>query len=551
MKTLIKISWLLIFTSFLFMACQKETSFEKGSSTASVGSLSVDASGNCLGAVVSGIYFKDTAIKASNYVDVSVQVDTVGTYTISSDTVNGYYFKATGSFAATGAQNVRLIGGGKPLAAGTNIFTVTYNGTVCEFSVTVLSGGTGANAVFTVDCASPVINGVYKAGTVLTASNTVTLNVNVTTIGPWSVSTTPAVNGIIFSGSGTFTATGAQTITLAGSGTPVSAATSSFPVTVGTATCNFSITVVPAGGNATFTITCTGAVPAGTYLAGTPLTAANTITLNVNVTVIGTWSVTTAPAVNGVIFSGNGTFSATGAQTIVLTGSGTPTAAGTHTFTVTGATATCTFQCTTTAPIPDYFPRTTFSNWSYEFDQNVDPADTLLIYVIAPTRTINGNTYNLFFYNDGQNPVDSFGYYRRAGGDYFEWIDMGAYVGLDNPLWMEYTFLKDNLTTGGTWTSAQFTGPYTDQTSGVTTNLTLRWEFSITGQNIPVTVNGTPYTNVIQVKQELRQLVGTSWALAAYFDCYYAKDKGLIKQDLYDNTGTKIYAQDVRRLMIY
>ncbi|HEX3165498.1 MAG TPA: hypothetical protein VHQ93_04510 [Chitinophagaceae bacterium] len=546
MKTLVKITSLLIFTSVVFMACQKEVSYEQGNSTASVGSLSVDASGNCLGAVVSGTYFKDTAIKASNYVDVNVQVDSAGTYTISSDTVNGYYFKATGSFAAAGAQSVRLIGGGKPLATGTNIFRVTYNGTICEFTVTVLSGG-GPSAVFTVNCTSPVINGIYKAGTALTASNTVTLNVNVTTIGPWSVSTTPAVNGITFAGSGTFSATGAQTITLAGSGTPASAATSSFPVTVGTATCNFSITVVPAGGNATFTITCTGAVPAGTYVAGTALTAANTITLNVNVTVIGTWSVTTAPAVNGIIFSGSGTFNTTGAQTIVLTGSGTPTAAGTHTFTVTGATGTCTFQATTTAPIPDYFPRTPYSNWSYQFDG--DPTDSLLVYAVVPTRTINSNIYNLFFYNDGAS-VDSFGYYRRVGADYFEWIDMGSYVGLDNPLWMEYTFLKDNLTTGGTWQSAPFAGPYTDQ-AGNTTNLTLRWEFSITGQNIPVTVNGTPYTNVIQVKQELRQQVGTTWALAAYFDCYYAKDKGLIKQDLYSNTGTKIYAQDVRRLVIY
>ena len=288
-------------------------------------------------------------------------------------------------------------------------------------------------------------------------------------------------------------------------------------------------------------------MPAGTYVAGTVLTAANTITLNVNVTVIGTWSVTTAPAVNGIIFSGSGTFATTGANTIVLTGSGTPTAAGTHTFTVTGGTGTCTFQVTTTAPIPDYFPRTAYSNWSYQFDG--DPDDSLLIYAVVPTRTINSNIYNLFFYNDGAG-VDSFGYYRRVGADYFEWIDMGSYVGLDNPLWMEYTFLKDNLATGGTWQSAQFTGPYTDQ-AGTTTTLTLRWEFSITGQNIPVTVNGTPYTNVIQVKQELRQQVGTSWALAAYFDCYYAKDKGLIKQDLYNNTGTKIYAQDVRRLVIY
>ena len=552
MKTLLKISSLLILTLVFFMACQKEVSFEQGNSTASVGSLSVDASGNCLGAVVSGTYYKDTAIKASNYVDVSVQVDTIGTYTISSDTVNGYYFKATGSFTATGAQTVRLIGGGNPLATGTNIFRVTYNGTVCDFSVTVLAGtGGSASAVFTVSCTSPVINGIYKAGTLLTASNTVTLNVNVTTIGTWTVSTTPAVNGIIFTGSGTFTATGANTITLTGSGTPVAAATSSFPVTVGAATCNFSITVVPAGGNATFTITCTGAVPAGTYVANTLLTAANTITLNVNVTVIGTWSVTTAPAVNGIIFSGSGTFAATGADTIVLTGSGTPAAAGTHTFTVTGGTGTCTFTTTTTAPIPDYFPRTAFSNWSYEFDQNIDPTDTLLIYAIAPTRTINGNIYNLFFYNDGAG-VDSFGYYRRAGADYFEWIDMGAFVGLDDPYWMEYTFLKDNQTAGSTWQSTQFSGQVTPAPPATPFTATLRWEFTILSQNVNQLVNGITYTNVIKVKQELKQEIAPgTWALAAYFECYYARDKGLIKQDLYNSAAVPIYVQDVRRLVVY
>jgi len=541
------------------MACQKETSFEQGSSTASVGSLSVDASGNCLGAVVSGIYMKDTAIKASNYVDVSVKVDTVGTYIISSDTVNGYYFKATGTFGATGTQTVRLVGGGKPLVIGTNIFRVTYNGTVCDFTVTVGTGG-GTGAVYTVNCSSPVINGVYKVGTALTTANTVTLNVTVTTIGPWSLSTTPAVNGIIFTGSGTFTTTGAQTITLTGSGTPVSAATSSFPVTVGTATCNFSITVVPAGGNATFTITCTGAVPAGTYIAGTPLTAANTITLNVNVTVIGSWSVTTAPAVNGIIFSGTGTFAATGAQTIVLTGSGTPTAGGTNTFTVTGATATCTFQCTTTAAISDYFPRTTFSNWSYQFDGVA--TDSLLTKVIQTTLPANGNTYNIFMSTDGTTPgFDSTAngqyasYYRRSGNDYLEWIDMGSYVGLDNPLWMEYTFLKDNLTVGGNWMSLPFSGQVTPPTGSPFT-ATLRWEFTITQQNVNFTVGTTNYTNVIQVKQELKQQAGTAWVLVAWFDSYYAKDKGLIKQDLYQynsttSTSTIVYAQDVRRLAIY
>jgi len=291
MKTLTKISSLLIITSVIFMACQKETSFEQGNTTVSVGSLSVDASGNCLGAVVSGTYMKDTAIKASNYVDVSVKVDSVGTYIISSDTVNGYYFKATGTFGATGTQTVRLVGGGKPLVIGTNIFRVTYNGTVCDFTVTVTA-------------APP-----------------------------------------------------------------------------------------PTGGSAAFTFNCTGATPVGTYVAGTALTAANTITLNVTVTTVGTWSVTTAPAVNGITFSGTGTFATTGVQTIILAGSGTPTAAGTNTFTVTGGTSACTFQCTTTAvAIPDYFPRTAYSNWSY--DENVPGVglDTFLSKVIPQTFATGGNS---------------------------------------------------------------------------------------------------------------------------------------------------------------
>lgn len=443
MKTLIRITALLVSASVILVACQKEVSFEKGTSTASVGSLATDATGNCLGAIISGTFYKDTTLTASNYVDVTVQVDTAGTYTISSDTVNGYYFKATGSFSATGTQTVRLTGGGKPLATGSNIFTVTYNGTVCNFTVTVTA---------------------------------------------------------------------------------------------------------PAGGTSAFTVTCTGATAVGTYQVGSMLTAANTITLNVNVTAIGTWSVTTAPAVNGITFSGNGTFTVTGNQTILLTASGTPAAAGTFTFTVTGGTGTCTFQVICTAA-PDYFPRTANSNWSYEFDANVDPADTLLLYAISPTRTINGNTYNVFFYNDGI-AVDSFGYYRKAGADYFEWIDMGTYLGLDDPLWMEYTFLKDNLTAGGTWSSAQFTGTITPGGS-----VTLRWDFSITGQNIPYTVTSslgsTPYSNVIRVKQEIKQLIAGNWVSQGYLDCFYARDKGLIKQDLYNSTGTLVYAQDVRRLVIY
>lgn len=459
MKTLSRISSFLIFTLIIFMACQKETSFEQGSSTASIGSLSVDATGNCLGAVISGTYMKDTAIKSSNYVDVSVKVDTIGTYVISSDTVNGYYFRATGAFSATGTQTVRLVGGGKPLAAGPNIFRVTYNGTVCDFNITV---------------------------------------------------TAPPP---------------------------------------------------PAGGSAVFSITCTGATPAGTYVAGTALTSSNTITLNVSVTTVGTWSVTTSPAVNGIIFSGTGTFAATGAQTITLTGTGTPTAAGTNTFTVTGGSATCTFQCTTTVVASfDYFPRTNYSNWSYQFDNT----DSLLTKVIQPTLAANGNTYNIFLSTYGTTPgFDSTAtgqyasYYRKSGSDYFEWIAMGYYVNMTTPIWMEYTFLKDNQPVNSTWNSAEFSGQI-DQSPNPPLAATLRWDFTIMQKDVSMTVNGTSYPNTIEVKQELKQKSGGVWtpvALAA-IRSFYARDKGLIKQDIYVLNPTTLTLelasqQDVRRLAIY
>lgn len=444
MKTLTRIIQLLIFTSVLFMACQKETSFEKGNTRASVGSLSVDGNGNCLGGVVSGTYYKDTSLKTSNYVDISVQVDTAGSYTISSDTVNGYHFKATGTFSATGTQVIRLLGGGKPLVIGTNIFTVTYNGTTCEFSVNVTAAS---------------------------------------------------------------------------------------------------------GGSAAFTVNCSSAIPAGTYQVGTALTSANTITLNVTVTTTGTWSITTGSAVNGVTFAGSGTFTTTGAQTIVLTGSGTPVAGGPFNFPITVGTSTCNFPCTFTT-IPDYFPRTAYSNWSYNQNDGVN-TDTLLYKVIPETKTVGANTYNIFMYTyDASTGFDTLGYYRRSGGDYFEWGDI-SYGILDSPVRDEDIFLKDNQTVGATWMSPQFSGAYTDQTSGNTFNITLRWEFTIVQQNATVTVGTTSYPNTIQVKQELKQLVSGNWTLAFYFQNYYARDKGLIKQDLFDATGTSLYAQDVKRLVIY
>ena len=432
--------------SILFFACQKEVSFEVGLAKPSVGSLQKDGSNGCMGAFVSGIYLKDSTLNATHFANLNVNVDTAGSYKVTTDTIQGYYFNASGNFNAAGLQVVKLKGAGKPLSVGTHIFTVKYNGTVCEFAVTVIAGS-GGTGVFTINCNNAVLNGTYSVGVAMTSANTVALSVTVTAVGTWSISTSPAVNGIIFSGSGNFTATGAQTITLVATGTPTSGTQSNFPVSAGGSTCNFTVN-----------------------------------------------------------FS-------------------------------TGF---------------DYYPRTVNSNWSYEFDDVA--SDSLHIKVISQTKAAGGNSYNVFMWTDNVvNGYDTSGYYRKNGSDYHEWIDIGSYIGFDNSLWVDYIFLKDNLTTNGNWQTQSFIGTVTP-VGGTASTVTVRFLYTVLQKDVSITVKGTSYANTIVVKQDLQQLVGSTWTTvtaAGYLQNYYARDKGLIKQDYYNGAGVIASKMELRRLNIY
>ena len=652
-----QILYLLALGFIIILGCQKEESFELPSTPAG-GSLQDDASGDCLPKTVNGVYAVGQAlVPTTNTMTVGVNVTKTGTYTVYTDTVNGYFFRTTGTFSALGTTNVTLRGNGTPIALGTNNFVVTFDTTVCDIQVTVTSP-----AVFTLAgapnaCTTPVIAGSYGKDVPLTAANTVTLNVNVTTAGNYNITTT-AVNGMTFSGSGTV-ALGAQTIVLTGSGTPTTAGANTIPVTVGASTCSFTITVAapgvgtlggaggactpatingtytagtplnatntvsiqvnvttagaftittntvggmsfsfngnlalgtqtvnllgtgtPAGtgaqnftvtlgaGTCTFTIplagpgvgtlggaggTCTPSQVNGTYQAGTALGAGNTVDVQVNVTSAGSFNITTN-TVNGYSFAFSGNL-AVGAQTVTLVGTGTPTAAGSNVFTVTvpGAPAsTCTFTVTVVAAPPiDYFPRTTNSNWSYEWDDLAD--DSLLINVIANTHSAIGNTYNIFMETlDISGGFDSSGYYRKAGNDYFQWINLADY-GLDNPLWTELNFLKDNQAVGFTWTSNGYSGTV----SG--TPITIRIRYTITQQNGSTTVvtstGSTPYNNTIIVKEEIEQFVGGIWvsmtSTVGRNENYYSRGVGLIQQYYYDGSGALNIKFEMRRSQVF
>jgi hypothetical protein len=432
----------------IVLSCQKEKSFERGSGKLSNGSLQSGTTGDCLGNIVTGTYKKDTALNSANYVDVKVDVITAGTYSISTDTINGFYFSAFGTFGATGVNTVRLQGSGTPAAGGTNIFTVTYDSTQCTFSVTTLTGGTGSTSVFT----------------------------------------------------------------LAGS---------------------------PSA--------CTGATVQGIYVESTQLTPSSTATILVDVTTIGSYSITTN-AVDGITFSGSGNFSSTGLQAVVLIANGTPTTSGSFTIPVTVGSSTCSFPLTVSTT--DYFPRTTNSNWSYEYDN--DPMDTLFQNVIPQTQSALGNTYNIFMFNDGSG-IDTLGYYRKASNAYYQYLDIGFFFQLDNESWGEYVFLIDNLPAAQTWTSNSFSNTFTDSTG--TFPINVRFKETIQQKDVPVTVQATTYQNTIVVKEEYEYSFdgGANWtAFPEYSTNYYSRNIGLIKIEFTDNSGNGgSYVQELTRYQVF
>jgi len=236
---------------FIFTACSKEFSVENGLGLDVASGSLLDTSGNCQDIAVTGAYIVDSTLGDSNYVDVQVNFLTAGTYSISTDLQNGFSFSDSGYMTATGLQTVRLKANGKPILAKETIFQVTFDSTFCTFAVTVedapANGGQGTAVFTTGDCANTVIAGTYTQGVALDASNTVTMEANVSHIGTYNIVIGP-VNGITFTASDSFAATGLQPLVLHATGTPASPGPVTVTLTANGSTCSFTINVADGGG---------------------------------------------------------------------------------------------------------------------------------------------------------------------------------------------------------------------------------------------------------------------------------------------------------------
>jgi hypothetical protein len=238
-----------LFFFILIFSCQKELSFERGS--LAKGSLLSTITGDCLPKTVAGTYVAGKSLGDTNYIQVDVNVTSAGSYIITTDTVNGYSFKATGTFKDTGIVRVKLIGTGKPSLPNDDLFTVSFDASNCMIQISIQpSADTIGNAEFTLQgapdtCVNASVFGGYAKNVILTGGNKVGIGINVTKPGYYTIATN-TLNGYHFADTGIITATGLGDINLKATGMPLNTGINVFTVTAGGFSCTFSITVYDA-----------------------------------------------------------------------------------------------------------------------------------------------------------------------------------------------------------------------------------------------------------------------------------------------------------------
>lgn len=331
------------------VGCQKELSFE-GSNSPAKGSLQSDVTGDCLPKTVNGTYVAASAlVPATNTITVQVNVGKTGTYVVYTDTVNGFYFRATGTFTTLGATNVTLRGNGTPFSAIVTNFVVNFDTTFCDIQVTVVAPvppGVGNLAGSPNACAPITVNGGYSPGIALTASNNVVVQVNVTTAGSFNI-TTDTVAGVWFTFSGTLPLGSGQNVTLQAQGSIPAATTpglKTFKVKLGASLCTFDVNVV---GPAVYTINCPGVQVFGVYQVGVQLNPAfHTIFIPITVVTAGAYNISVST--NGMTFTGSGTLTLVSGS-ITLTGVNSTAPAGPAGVKTLDITPTCSTSITVVA----------------------------------------------------------------------------------------------------------------------------------------------------------------------------------------------------------
>ena len=526
----IKIALYFFAAIVLLNACQKEYSIEQGGKATPTGTWQFNDSTQLFAGNMDSAYIDSSASLTTKILHlIGKSLDGTQSFNLelyapsfTTGTYKASLFQSTFLYTSGGSniyQANQLIGeftvnitsltstnvsgtfSGSALNSSNKLIQITQGKFTSSFSNTGSAGGVSSGVLgdSSGTCKPVTLGGTYSQAIALDSSNTVQVQVTVAKAGTYSIQTN-TINGVSFSKTGTFTSTGVQNITLTGSGIPTNPGDQHFTLSYGNSQCDFLINFAPpasgslGGGGGS----CTSFAIAGAYQQGIALDASNTIQVQVDVTTPGKYTISTNTA-NGVVFSKTGTFTTTGAQTILLTGSGTPVAPGVQNFTVTFGSSNCSFSLTFlpgVAPSGDYFPLSSNSNWTFSLAAGTTQ-DSIHLAVINYAPVFGGNSYKTIAQYDvpPSGATDS-GYFRKPGGDYYQYMNYSDYILFDQPVYGEYIFLKDNVPNGTTWNSPNITG----NIGGIP--LTGYIKMTILAKAVPVTIGAFSFPNVIKVKYE-------------------------------------------------
>lgn len=204
-----------------------------------------------------GTYFSNEALNSSHYLEVTVHVTKPGSYNIIAkpNPENGYYFTTSGEFLSPGDYTIIVPGAGTPTTPSTegeagDLIEVILNGlkTTCQPRIFIIDST--IQPIFTMTCNTGRAAGVYKIGTPLDGTNSITITINGAPegVGAKSVLKSDVVEGMQFISNPVEIMGGKQTVVLYGTGTPESAGPKSFTITSNskssTATCEVTVNVV-------------------------------------------------------------------------------------------------------------------------------------------------------------------------------------------------------------------------------------------------------------------------------------------------------------------
>ncbi|MEO9071041.1 MAG: hypothetical protein ABI261_08395 [Ginsengibacter sp.] len=441
----------------------------------------------------------------------------------------------SGTFSGTALDST-----GNLIQLTSGSFTSTFpNGSINPSSTGVLGDSSGS-------CKPVTFMGAYAQGIPTTSANTVEVSVTVTVPGPFTISTN-TVNGVSFSGSGTFAITGPQNVLLYASGTPTTQGNNVFTLQYGNSQCGFTLNVL---GTAIGTLgstagSCTPFTLNGTYQQAVPFNAGNTVQFQVNVTTPGSYHIST-DSVNGVKFTGSGIFTSAGINNVTLTGTGTPINQGSQNYSVTFGTSTCGFPITfqlAVAASGDYFPLSIGSNWTYDLIGG-SASDQISYKVINYAPPIGAASYQTIQASQSGLITDSL-YYRKPGGDYYEYVDFSKVFGFDHSVVGEFIFLKDNVGYSTTWNTPPILGAIGGvDVSGYIT-------MTILAQAVAVTsIPGYNFPDVIKVQYQYFKtgnptpvLTQQRWFAKNQGEIYFSSDNGTVNTiyEVSDNPRYQIF----------